>query len=90
MLNVGAGELFAILALALVILGPSRLPDAVRTAGRVYGEVKRITGGFQQELRDTMEDRDAREDRQVPHDDHDGLDDDLDEDWEADVAADAG
>lgn len=59
MFNVGAGELVAILALALVILGPNRLPGAVRTAGRAMGEVRRITNGFQQELRDALDETGA-------------------------------
>ena len=56
MFNVGFAELLAILGLALVILGPAKLPDAVRTAGRVMGELRRISGGFQQELRNALED----------------------------------
>ena len=57
MFNVGSGELLAILALALVILGPDKLPEAVRTAGRVMGELRRISGGFQGQLRNALEDR---------------------------------
>jgi sec-independent protein translocase protein TatB len=56
MFNVGFAELLAILGLALVILGPAKLPDAVRTAGRVMGELRRISGDFQRELRDALED----------------------------------
>jgi sec-independent protein translocase protein TatB len=62
MFNVGPGELFAIVALALIVLGPNRLPDAVRTAGRVVGELRRISGAFQQELRSTLEEGDAESD----------------------------
>jgi sec-independent protein translocase protein TatB len=81
--NVGAGELFVILAVALVVLGPNRLPEAVRTAGKVVGEVRRITGGFQQELRSALEaDGTDGTDGADPHDD--GLDEDeLDEDDDA-------
>ncbi len=61
MFNVGFAELLAILVLALVILGPGRLPDAVRTAGRVMGELRRISADFQQELRNAPEDRQVDE-----------------------------
>jgi Tat protein translocase TatB subunit len=79
--NVGAGELFVILAVALVVLGPNRLPEAVRTAGKVVGEVRRITGGFQQELRSALEDDRADADADGADAVDDGLDepDDLDE-----------
>ena len=56
MFNVGPGELFAIFALALIVLGPDRLPAALRTGGRVVGEVRRVASGFQDELRATLDD----------------------------------
>src|SRR5918999_609520 len=66
MLNIGGGELLVIALIALIVLGPQRLPDAVRTLGRVVGEVRRISSGFQQELRDTFEDSDVAEDTKPP------------------------
>ena len=68
MFNVGFAELLAILGLALVILGPAKLPDAVRTAGRVMGELRRISGGFQQELRNALEDGQVDEGSEQPPD----------------------
>ena len=56
MFNIGGGELLVIVLIALIVLGPQRLPDAMRTVGRVVGEVRRISSGFQQELRDALED----------------------------------
>jgi sec-independent protein translocase protein TatB len=61
MFNVGGGELLVILVLALVVLGPQRLPDAMRTVGRVMGEVKRISSGFQQDLTSAIQDMDKDE-----------------------------
>jgi sec-independent protein translocase protein TatB len=58
MFNVGGGELLVIVLIALVVLGPQRLPDAMRTVGRVMGEVKRISSGFQQEITDAISDMD--------------------------------
>jgi sec-independent protein translocase protein TatB len=68
MFNVGFAELIAILGLALIILGPGKLPDALRTAGRVMGELRRISGDFQQELRNALEDRQVDEESGRPRD----------------------
>ncbi len=54
MFNVGAGELLLIMVLALVVLGPDKLPDAMRKAGRFVGEVRRMSSGFQNEVRSAM------------------------------------
>jgi sec-independent protein translocase protein TatB len=64
MFNVGGGELLVILLLALIVLGPQKLPGAVRTAGRVMGEVRRISSGFQQELKTAFDEAD--EDQDLP------------------------
>jgi sec-independent protein translocase protein TatB len=61
MFNIGGGELLVIVLIALIVLGPQRLPDAMRTFGRVVGEVRRISSGFQQELRDAFEDSEREE-----------------------------
>lgn len=60
MFNVGGGELLVILLIALIVLGPQRLPDAARTVGRVMGDLRRISSGFQQELKDAFDDSDGR------------------------------
>lgn len=44
-----------LLLLALIVLGPERLPDAIRSFGRVYGQVRRMGEGFQAEMRDALE-----------------------------------
>lgn len=54
MFNVGTPELLVILVVALVVLGPTKLPDAARQAGRLLGELRRLSSGFQAELRDAM------------------------------------
>jgi sec-independent protein translocase protein TatA len=46
MSNIGPLELVIVLALALVVLGPKRLPDAGRSLGRGIREFKHsLTGG---------------------------------------------
>ena len=43
-----------ILVVALLVLGPDRLPEAARQAGRFISEARRMSSGFQAELRDAM------------------------------------
>lgn len=50
--NLGGGEILVILLVALIVLGPTKLPPAVRQVGKVVGEIRRIGQGFQQELRE--------------------------------------
>ncbi len=41
--------------LALLVLGPERLPQAARTMGRWMGELRKLTGSFQAEVRDVVD-----------------------------------
>ncbi|MGI9608170.1 MAG: Sec-independent protein translocase protein TatB, partial [Acidimicrobiales bacterium] len=52
MLNIGGGEVLVIFLVALVVLGPTKLPEAARTAGKVMSEFKKISSGFQREFRE--------------------------------------
>lgn len=61
MFNVGGGELLVIALVALLVLGPQRLPEAARTVGKVVGEVRRLSSGFQREVRDAFEVEEKRE-----------------------------
>ncbi len=55
MFNVGSPELLVILVVALLVLGPNKLPEAARQVGRAMGELRRLSSGFQAELRDALE-----------------------------------
>jgi Tat protein translocase TatB subunit len=54
-LNLGTGEVLVILVVALVVLGPDKLPGAARQAGRWLGDLRRLSSGFQAELRDALQ-----------------------------------
>ncbi len=56
MFNVGTGELLVILLIALIVLGPDKLPDTARKIGNVMGELRRMSSGFQNEMRAAMDD----------------------------------
>ena len=56
--------------LALVVLGPEKLPDAVRRFSKTYGELKKMGSGFQTELKSALDEpmREMRETAQMVRD----------------------
>jgi sec-independent protein translocase protein TatB len=54
--NIQGSELIFLLLVALIVLGPEKLPDAVRKFGRAYGEFKKMANGFQGELKNALDD----------------------------------
>jgi Tat protein translocase TatB subunit len=54
LLNLGTGELLVIFLVALIVLGPSKLPEAARQAGKMMAELRRLSSGFQDEMRQAM------------------------------------
>ena len=57
MFNLGAGEVLVVLLLALIVLGPQRLPDAAKQVGRFMGEMRKLSTGFQNELKTAFDDQ---------------------------------
>lgn len=53
--NLGGGEILVILLVALLVLGPDKLPGAARQVGKAMGDLRRLTSGFQSEVRKAME-----------------------------------
>jgi sec-independent protein translocase protein TatB len=49
-LNVGPEKLILLLVLALIVLGPQRLPDAARSLGKLVAELRRMSGRLQEEM----------------------------------------
>lgn len=50
MFGMGATEILVILALALVVIGPRKLPELARALGKGLGEFKRATREFHEPL----------------------------------------
>lgn len=48
--SVGFGEWLVLLAVLLLVTGPTRLPGAARKLGRVYAKFRRMAEGFKREL----------------------------------------
>jgi sec-independent protein translocase protein TatB len=61
--NLQGSEIVVILLLALVILGPEKLPDAIRRFTQTYAELKKMGSGFQSELKNALDEpmREMRE-----------------------------
>ncbi|MGB0111698.1 MAG: twin-arginine translocase TatA/TatE family subunit [Ilumatobacteraceae bacterium] len=63
MFNLQGSEIIVILLLALVVLGPDKLPDAIRKFMQTYSEFKKMSSGFQSELKSALDEpmREMRE-----------------------------
>jgi sec-independent protein translocase protein TatB len=53
-LNLSFTHLLVVAIVALVVLGPERLPQAARTAGNLLREWRRLSGDLQAEVRDVF------------------------------------
>lgn len=54
-LNLGVGEILVVLLVALIVLGPEKLPGAARNIGKAMTEIRKVSTGFQAELRDALQ-----------------------------------
>ena len=63
MFNLSGSEIVFLLLLALIVLGPEKLPEAVRKFGKAYAEFKKMSTGFQSELKSALDEpmREMRE-----------------------------
>lgn len=50
--SVGAGEWVVLLAVLLVVMGPKRLPSALRTFGQYYAKFRRAAESFKRQIMD--------------------------------------
>jgi sec-independent protein translocase protein TatB len=54
--NIGGLEVLFVMVVALIVLGPTKLPEAARQVGKFVNEVRRISSGFQKEFREAVQD----------------------------------
>jgi len=54
--NFGGGELLVILILALVVLGPERIPEMAKSAGKMIAKLKTMSSGLQGQVQGVMDD----------------------------------
>jgi Tat protein translocase TatB subunit len=69
MFGIGMQELIIIAIIALIIVGPKKLPDLAKTLGKGFSEFKRATDGMTDDLKETLKEDEKRDD--------DGLKDSL-------------
>lgn len=50
MFGIGGQELLIILVIALIVLGPKKLPDLAKSLGRMMGEFQRATSDLKREI----------------------------------------
>jgi sec-independent protein translocase protein TatB len=50
MFGIGGTELFIILVIALIVLGPNKLPDLAKMLGKAMGELQRATSDLKREI----------------------------------------
>lgn len=50
MFDFGLSELLLVGIVALIVLGPERLPEAARGAGRLFGKIQKLAAGVRQEF----------------------------------------
>ena len=62
MFGIGLPELLLIMALALLVLGPERLPEMARLLGRAYAQVRRASEEFQNTIRQDIAALERQED----------------------------
>jgi sec-independent protein translocase protein TatB len=80
MFGIGMPELLLILAIALIVIGPKKLPDLAKSLGRAFAEFKRATS----ELKDSLEiDSELKDIKRTFHD----MGDDLKDAMNVDVHA---
>lgn len=55
MFNMTGSEVMFLLIIGLVVLGPEKLPEAIRRMGKLYAELKRMSSGVQTDFRKVMD-----------------------------------
>lgn len=67
MFDIGFSELVVIALVALIVLGPKRLPEVARTAGQWMGKLRRFIADVKQDIDREMQQAELAELRNLKH-----------------------
>jgi len=67
MFGLGMPEILLILAIALIVIGPKKLPDLAKTLGRAMGEFKRSAQDFKRSIDVETTVNDFKKDIDIPN-----------------------
>jgi len=64
MFGIGMQELIIIAIIALLIVGPKKLPDLAKTLGKGFNEFKRATDGITDDIKETIKEDKKQDDEE--------------------------
>jgi Tat protein translocase TatB subunit len=62
MFGIGMQELIIIAIIALIVVGPKKLPDLAKTLGKGFSEFRKATDGITDDLKQTLQDENEKKD----------------------------
>ena len=62
MFGIGMQELILIAIIALIVVGPKKLPDLAKTLGKGFNEFKKATEGITDDLKETLKEDNKQDD----------------------------
>ncbi|MGA2525561.1 MAG: Sec-independent protein translocase protein TatB [Smithellaceae bacterium] len=65
MFGIGMQEIIIIAIIALLVVGPKKLPDLAKTLGKTFGELRKAADGITDELKQTLQNDEKQKDNDL-------------------------